>query len=112
MARRDLEAELGVRVDLRTAERKVARPGRELEAGARATVRFEAPPGRQMQIDFGHCRMALPDKGQARVRRARSHADPKRQRFNRSVIWGLMLHQYHHYCRVIAVTARRRCYCR
>jgi transposase len=25
----------------------------ELEAEARATVRFETPPGKQMQIDFG-----------------------------------------------------------
>jgi len=38
---------------LRTVERAV-RPWRQpLEAEARATVRFETPPGRQLQIDFG-----------------------------------------------------------
>jgi hypothetical protein len=40
-------------VSLRTVERAVAHLRRELEAEARATVRFETPPGRQMQIDFG-----------------------------------------------------------
>jgi transposase len=43
----------GLRVSLRTVDRAV-RPWRQaLEAEARATVRFETPPGRQLQIDFG-----------------------------------------------------------
>jgi hypothetical protein len=32
---------------------------RELAAAALATVRFETPPGRQMQIDFGECGVTL-----------------------------------------------------
>jgi transposase len=43
----------GIVVSLRTVERAVASRRRELEAEARATVRFETPPGRQLQIDFG-----------------------------------------------------------
>ena len=46
-------AEHGIAVSLRTVERAVAHLRRELAAEARATVRFETPPGRQMQIDFG-----------------------------------------------------------
>ena len=38
---------------LRTVERAVQRWRQLLEAEARATVRFETPPGRQVQIDFG-----------------------------------------------------------
>ena len=35
---------------------------RELEAEARATIRFETPPGRQLQIDFGERRVAIGDE--------------------------------------------------
>ena len=43
----------GLHVSLRTVERAV-RPWRQaLAAEARATVRFETRPGRQLQIDFG-----------------------------------------------------------
>ena len=35
---------------------------RELEAETRATLRFETPPGRQLQIDFGEQRVALGDE--------------------------------------------------
>jgi HsdM N-terminal domain len=38
---------------LDTVERAVKPFRQELEAEARATVRFETPPGKQMQIDFG-----------------------------------------------------------
>ena len=34
---------------------------RELAAEALATVRFETPPGRQLQIDFGQCRTVVED---------------------------------------------------
>src|SRR3954467_9867318 len=51
--RQELAAEPGITVSLRTVERAVAHLRRELAAEARATVRFETPPGRQMQIDFG-----------------------------------------------------------
>ncbi len=50
--RQELAAEMGIVVSLRTVERAVKPYRRELEAEARATVRFETAPGRQMQIDF------------------------------------------------------------
>ena len=53
VVRQELQRVHGLRVSLRTVERAV-RPWRQLlEAEARATVRFETPPGRQLPIDFG-----------------------------------------------------------
>lgn len=50
--RQELEA-IGVSVSLRTVERAI-RPFRESYMRAeQATVRFETPPGKQMQVDFG-----------------------------------------------------------
>lgn len=43
----------GDHVDLRTLQRAVAPIRRERRAEALATVRFETPPGQQLQIDFG-----------------------------------------------------------
>jgi Mu transposase-like protein/integrase-like protein len=40
-------------------ERAVAALRRELEAEARATIRFETPPGKQLQIDFGERRVLI-----------------------------------------------------
>lgn len=51
--RQELATEKGIIVSIRTVERAVKPYRRELEAEARATVRFETAPGRQMQIDFG-----------------------------------------------------------
>jgi transposase len=51
--RQELAAEKGLIVSLRTVERAVQRYRRELAAEARATMRFETPPGKQLQIDFG-----------------------------------------------------------
>jgi transposase-like protein len=51
--RQELATEKGIIVSLRTVERAVQRYRQELAAEARATVRFETPPGKQMQIDFG-----------------------------------------------------------
>jgi transposase len=51
--RQELAAEKGIIVGLRTVERAVQSYRQELAAEARATVRFETPPGKQMQIDFG-----------------------------------------------------------
>ncbi len=59
VVRQDLERELGVVVSLRTVERAVAPLRQELRAQARATVRFETPPGRQLQIDFGELKVAI-----------------------------------------------------
>ena len=57
--RQELAAEKGVLVSLRTVERAVAPLRRELVAEARATVRFETPPGQQLQIDFGERRVEI-----------------------------------------------------
>ena len=48
--RQELAAEKGIIVSLRTVERAVEPYRRELEAEARATVRFETAPGGQMAI--------------------------------------------------------------
>jgi transposase len=53
VVRQELASELGLVVSLRTVERACASLRREIAAEALATVRFETPPGRQMQIDFG-----------------------------------------------------------
>jgi transposase len=55
----ELGAEHGIAVSLRTVERAVAPWRRDLEAKARATVRFETPPGRQLQVDFGERRVEI-----------------------------------------------------
>jgi transposase len=51
--RQELAAEKAICVSLRTVERAVQPFRQELQAEARATVRFETAPGKQMQIDFG-----------------------------------------------------------
>ena len=62
VVRQDLERELSIEVGLRTVERAVAPHRRLLEAEAKATVRFETPPGRQLQIDFGTSRVPVGDE--------------------------------------------------
>lgn len=59
VVRQELAREQGLLVSLRTVERAVAPLRRSLEAEARATVRFETPPGRQLQIDFGETRVPI-----------------------------------------------------
>src|SRR5918911_587895 len=59
VVRQELLAEHGIAVSLRTVERAVTHLRRELAAEARATVRFETPPGHQMQIDFGQLRVPV-----------------------------------------------------
>ena len=49
--------ERGVTVSLRTIEQAALR--QSLAAEARATVRFETLPGRQLQIDFGETRVPI-----------------------------------------------------
>ena len=81
---RSWRAEQGITVSLRTVERAVAQLRRELAAEAQATVRFETPPGRQMQIDFGsttvvhrrRARAGLPVRRDARLLAARSTSAP------------------------------------
>ena len=84
VVRQDLEREHGMRVSLRTVERAVAPLRRELAAEARATVRFETPPGHQMQVDFGELRVpvegetgpGVPVRGHARAIRGASSCAP------------------------------------
>lgn len=59
VVRQELVKEKGCRVALRTVERFVQPFRRELRAEAKATVRFETPPGKQMQIDFGSMRVVI-----------------------------------------------------
>ncbi|MGY3404745.1 transposase [Bradyrhizobium sp. GM5.1] len=53
VVRQDLLAERGVTVSRRTLQRAVQPYRQALKAEALATTRFETPPGRQLQIDFG-----------------------------------------------------------
>lgn len=59
VVRQDLARELGISVSLRTVERAVAPLRVALAAEARATLRFETPPGKQLQIDFGETRAPI-----------------------------------------------------
>lgn len=59
VVRQDLAREHGITVSLRTVERAVAPLRQALRAEARACVRFETPPGKQLQIDFGETRVAI-----------------------------------------------------
>ena len=67
VVRQELASELGVVTSLRTVEQAVSYLRQELAAAALATVRFETPPGRQMQIDFGQRRIAVEGYEQGRV---------------------------------------------
>src|SRR5919108_4760011 len=62
VVRQELEREKGIRLSLRTVEREVRHLRRALAAEARATIRFETPPGRQLQIDFGERRVTIGDE--------------------------------------------------
>jgi transposase len=53
VVRQDLLREHGVGVSLRTVERAAAPLRQALQAEARACLRFETAPGKQLQIDFG-----------------------------------------------------------
>ena len=59
VVRQDLAREHGIAVSLRTVERAMAPFRQALRAEARACVRFETPPGKQLQIDFGERRIAI-----------------------------------------------------
>jgi transposase len=63
--RKELAAEHGIIIGLRSVELKVRHWRRELKAQKRATVRFETAPGHQMQIDFGDTKVWI---GGERVR--------------------------------------------
>jgi transposase len=62
VVRQELQREHGVAVSLRTVERAVVHLRREVLAQTAATVRFETPPGHQLQIDFGTVRVPIVDE--------------------------------------------------
>lgn len=53
VVRQELLVQHGIEVSLRTVERAVQPFRRQLVAAAKATLRFETPAGKQLQIDFG-----------------------------------------------------------
>ena len=55
-------ARRGKHIDLRTLQRAVAPLRQEDRAKALATVRFETPPGQQLQIDFGEKIVLIADQ--------------------------------------------------
>ncbi len=59
VVRRELVAEHGIEVTLRTVQRAVKPLRQELLAEAKATVRFETRPGRQLQADFGQMTVSI-----------------------------------------------------
>lgn len=59
LVRQELAAQHGITVSLRTVERAVMPLRQLLRAQARATVRFETPPGHQLQVDFGERRVEI-----------------------------------------------------
>jgi len=65
VVRQELASDKGIEVSLRTVERAVEPWRRELRNAALATVRFETPPGKQLQADFGQCLVSI---GGERVR--------------------------------------------
>ena len=69
VVRQDLLAEKGVAVSRRTLQRPMQPYRAALQAEALATTRFETPPGRQLQIDFGeHGQDRRPEDQSIRVR--------------------------------------------
>jgi hypothetical protein len=60
--RQELASEHGIVIGLRSVELRVQRWRRELQAQKRATVRFETPPGHQLQIDFGESKVWIGDE--------------------------------------------------
>lgn len=55
----ELSRQHGIEVTLRTVQRAVSPYRQELAAEARATVRFETRPGRQLQADFGQIQVRI-----------------------------------------------------
>src|SRR6266849_8937211 len=67
VVRQELVAEHGIAVSLRTVERAVKPLRQQWRAQALATVRFETPPGAQLQIDFGERTVIIGGKARAGV---------------------------------------------
>lgn len=65
VVRQEHLAEKGLAISLRTLQRALQPYRQALKAEALATIRFETPPGRQLQIDFGE---RLVEIGGARIK--------------------------------------------
>ena len=59
VVRQELERQKGIQVSLRTVQRAVQENRVAIEAEAKATLRFETPPGLQAQADFGTMRVQI-----------------------------------------------------
>ena len=59
VVRQELQEEHGIEVSLRTVERAVQPLRQRLRSTRLACVRFESPPGDQLQIDFGSKRVEI-----------------------------------------------------
>lgn len=59
VVRQELSREYGLDVSLRTVERAVQKWREETVIKAKATIRFETPPGKQLQIDFGSTKILI-----------------------------------------------------
>jgi len=64
VVRQDLMREHGLEVSLRTVQRAVAHLRQDIQAQSVATIRFETPPGHQLQIDFGTVRITIAGEAQ------------------------------------------------
>jgi transposase len=59
VVRQELERQKGIQVSLRTVQRAVRGRRVEMEAEAKAALRFETPPGLQARADFGTMRVQI-----------------------------------------------------
>lgn len=59
VVRQELFTEYQIKVSLRTVERAVQHLRQEDLTKAKATIRFETPPGKQLQIDFGSTKVRI-----------------------------------------------------
>ena len=62
VVRQELLSEKGIVASRRTVQRALEPYRQELRAEALATVRFETPPGKQLQIDFGERLVEIGDR--------------------------------------------------
>jgi hypothetical protein len=80
VVRQELAAEKGIKLSLRTIEREVAPLRRELEAEARATIRFETPAACL-------CPVSGAQQGQGRARRRLRQEERDRRPPFRQLVW-------------------------
>lgn len=63
VVRQELQQQHNIHLNPRTVERAVKPFRQKLAVEALATIRFETPPGKQMQIDFGSMTINIGDEG-------------------------------------------------